>query len=118
MRKRKKGRKFSLKSGQRHALLHSLLRALVDKEKIETTEAKAKEMRSLADKLVTKAKEGNLASIRVLGKTLGEALTKKLIEKIAPTFKDRKGGYTRIIKLGARNTDSAKMAIIEFVHGT
>ncbi len=115
MRKRKKGRKFSLKSGQRQALLHSLLRALVDKEKIETTEAKAKEMRSLADKLVTKAKEGNLAAARQLRKTLGDGLTKKLIEKIAPAFKDRKGGYTRIIKLGARNTDSAKMAIIELV---
>src|SRR3989338_2039055 len=115
MRKRKKGRKFSLKSGQRRALLPSLLRALVEREKIETTQAKAMEMRSLADKLITKAKEGNLASIRVLGKTLGNTLTKKLIEKIAPTFKERKGGYTRVIKLGARNTDSAKMAIIEFV---
>lgn len=115
MRKRKKGRKFSLKAGPRRALLHSLLRALVDKEKIETTQAKAKEMRSLADKLITKAKEGSLANIRQLTKTLGDALTKKLIEKIAPTFKGRKGGYTRVIKLGARNTDSAKMAIIELV---
>lgn len=115
MRKRKKGRKFSLKSGQRRALLHSLLRALVDKEKIETTEARAKEMKSLADKLITKAKQGNLASTRFLAKILGNILTKKLVEKITPAFKDRKGGYTRVIKLGARPTDSAKMAIIEFV---
>lgn len=115
MRKRKKGRKFSLKSGQRRALLHSLLRSLVDKEKIETTEARAKEMKSLADKLITKAKKKSLAGRRQLSKTLGDRLTKKLIEQVAPTFQERKGGYTRVIKLGARSTDSAKMAIIELV---
>lgn len=115
MRKRKKGRKFSLKSGQRRALLHSLLRALVDKEKIETTQAKAKEMRSFAEKLITRAKQGSIADRRHVTKTLGDDLAKKLIEKIAPTFQERKGGYTRVIKLGARSTDSARMAIIELV---
>jgi large subunit ribosomal protein L17 len=115
MRKRKKGRKFSLKSGQRRALLHSLLRSLVDKEKIETTEAKAKEMRSFAEKLITRAKQGSIADRRHITKALGDGLAKKLIEKIAPTFKERKGGYTRVIKLGARSTDSARMAIIELV---
>jgi large subunit ribosomal protein L17 len=115
MRKRKRGRKFSMKTDPRRALLHSLLRALMDKEKIETTEAKAREMRSFAEKLITKAKEGSLAQRRQIVKTLGETLTKKLIEKIAPTFKDRKGGYTRVIKLGSRESDSAKLAIIELV---
>ncbi|MBI2124031.1 MAG: 50S ribosomal protein L17 [Candidatus Wildermuthbacteria bacterium] len=115
MNKRKKGRKFSMKADPRRALLHSLLRALVDKEKIETTEAKAREMRSFAEKLITKAKEGSLAQRRNIAKTLGEALTKKLIEKIAPAFKDRKGGYTRVIKLGSRESDSARLAIIELV---
>lgn len=115
MRKRKKGRKFSLKSGKRRALLHALLRSFVDQEKIETTEARAKEMRSLADKLITKAKQGSLAGTRFLAKILGNTLTKKLVEKIAPAFQERKGGYTRVIRLGARPTDSARMAIIEFV---
>jgi large subunit ribosomal protein L17 len=115
MNKRKKGRKFSMKADPRRALLHSLLRALMEKEKIETTEAKAREMRSFAEKLITKAKEGNLAQRRQITKTLGDALAKKLIEKIAPAFKDRKGGYTRVIKLGSRQSDSAKLAIIELV---
>jgi len=104
-----------MKADPRRALLHSLLRALMDKEKIETTEAKAREMRSFAEKLITKAKEGSLAQRRQIIKTLGETLAKKLIEKIAPTFKDRKGGYTRVIKLGPRESDSARLAIIELV---
>ena len=116
MRKRKKGRKFSMKADPRRALLHSLLRALMDKEKIETTQAKEKEMRSFAEKLITRAKQGSLADRRHITKTLGDDLAKKLIEKIAPTFKDRKGGYTRVIKLGQRESDSAKLAIIELVN--
>ena len=104
-----------MKADPRRALLHSLLRALMDKEKIETTEAKAREMRSFAEKLITKAKEGGLAQRRQIIKTLGDALAKKLIEKIAPAFKDRKGGYTGVIKLGSRQSDSAKLAIIELV---
>ncbi len=104
-----------MKADPRRALLHSLLRALMDKEKIETTEAKAREMRSFAEKLITKAKGGSLAQRRQITKTLGETLTKKLIEKIAPTLKDRKGGYTRVIKLGSRESDSARLAIIELV---
>ncbi len=104
-----------MKADPRRALLHSLLRALMDKEKIETTQAKAKEMRSFAEKLITRAKGGSLADRRHIAKTLGDTLGKKLIEKIAPTFKDRKGGYTRVIKLGSRQSDSAKIAIIELV---
>lgn len=115
MHKRKRGRKFSMKADPRRALLRSLVRALMDKEKIETTLAKAKEMRSFAEKLITKAKQGTVASRRNIIKTLGDDLAKKLIEKIAPTFKERKGGYTRVIKLGARESDSAKLAMIELV---
>lgn len=104
-----------MKADPRRALLHSLLRALMDKEKIQTTEAKAKEMRSFAEKLITKAKRGTLADRRDIVRTLGDEFAKKLIEKITPTFKDRKGGYTRVIKLGSRESDSARIAIIELV---
>lgn len=104
-----------MKADPRRALLHSLLRALMDKEKIETTEAKAKEMRSFAEKLITRAKQGGLADRRHIVKTLGDLLAKKLIEKIAPAFAERKGGYTRVIKLGPRESDSARLAIIELV---
>lgn len=115
MNKRKRGRKFSMKADPRRALLRSLLRALIDKEKIETTEAKAREMRSFAEKLITRAKQGRLIDRRHIARALGDTLAKKLIENIAPTFKDRKGGYTRVIKLGSRESDSAKVAIIELV---
>ena len=104
-----------MKADPRRALLRSLLRALMDKEKIETTEAKAKEMRSFAEKLITRAKLARLTDRRHIAKTIGEDLAKKLIEKIAPAFKDRKGGYTRVIKLGSRESDSAKLAVIELV---
>lgn len=104
-----------MKADPRRALLHSLVRALIDKEKIETTEAKAKEMRSFAEKLITKAKRGSLADRRDIAKALGNDLVQKLIDKIAPAFKDRKGGYTRVIKLGPRESDSARLAIIELV---
>lgn len=104
-----------MKADPRRALLRSLLRALIDKEKIETTEAKAKEMRSFAEKLITRAKQGRLIDRRHIAKTLGDGLAKKLIEKIAPMFQERKGGYTRVIKLGSRESDSAKLAVIELV---
>lgn len=83
--------------------------------KIKTTEAKAKELRSVAEKLITRAKNVNLANRRLLSGELTPAMTKKIINKIAPLYKDRQGGYTRIIKLGPRTSDGAKMVIIELV---
>lgn len=115
MKKQKKGRKLSRKKDQRKALLKSLARTLISKEKFRTTEAKAKESRSLIEKSITLAKKKTLASRRQLLKIFPKNLVKKLIEEIAPRYKDRKGGYTRIIKLGQRSSDGAKLAIIELL---
>jgi large subunit ribosomal protein L17 len=115
MRKRKKGRKLSRKTDQRRALLRALLNALVLREKIETTEAKAKEISRFFDKLITKAKKGDIYSRRLAAEFLNPSLAKKLVSDIAPRYKDRHGGYARIIKLGPRKSDGARMAIIELV---
>lgn len=115
MRKRNKGRKLSLKKDQRNALLRSLAEALFLKEKIKTTEAKAKEVSVFAEKLITKAKINNLSSARSLKKLFAEKIVKKLTAEIAPRYTLRHGGCTRIIKLGRRKSNGAKMAIIELV---
>lgn len=115
MRKRKRGRKLSRKRGQRRALLKSLARELFLKEKIKTTEAKAKEASSFIEKQISRAKVGNLSSRRLLAKKFSLQVVKKIVDEIAPRYKKRKGGYTRIIKLGQRKSDGARMAIIELV---
>lgn len=115
MKKKKQGRKFSREKSQREALLKLLARALFLRERIKTTEAKAKEVSSFAEKIITRAKKGDLHSRRIIRKYFSEQLTKKLIDKIGPEYKTRNGGYTRIIKLGPRKSDGAKMAIIELV---
>ena len=115
MKKRKKGRKLSRKRNQRRALLKSLASALLLNEKIKTTEIKAKEFSILVEKLITRAKKGDLASRRLVAKFFPKKIVKKLIEEIVPRYKERKGGYTRIIKLGPRKSNGAKMAIIELV---
>ena len=115
MRKLNKGRNLSLKIGPRTALLRVLVNNFFMHEKIKTTEAKAKELRSIAEKMITKAKKVNLANRRLLARDLTPIMTKKIIDEIAPMYKDRQGGYTRIIKLGPRHSDSAKMVIIELV---
>ncbi len=116
MRKLKKGRKLSLKKAQRKALLKSLVRALFLNGKIKTTEAKAKEISPIAEKFITLSrKEKSLPARRKLLKYFSKKIVKKLINEIAPKYKGRKGGYTRIIKLGPRKSDGAKMAIIELL---
>lgn len=115
MRKQKQGRKFGRKRDQRKALLKALATAVISEEKIKTTEARAKEISGVVDKYITKAKKGGLSSQRLLISYLGNKTTKKLIDDIAPRYKDRNGGYSRIIKLGPRKSDSAKMAIIELI---
>ena len=115
MNKKNKGRKFSMKVGPRKMLFKVMVNNFLLHEKIKTTEAKAKELRSIAEQMITKAKKGDLANRRLLAASLTQRMTKKIIEEIAPLYKDRKGGYTRIIKLGPRNSDGAKMAIIELV---
>jgi len=101
----------------RKALINSLALNLIVRGKIRTTEPKAKELRSFIEKLVTGAKEGSAATRRnIIGKLMNRRPeVKKLFEVIAPKYTDRKGGYTRVLKLGARKSDGAKMAVIEFV---
>lgn len=84
-------------------------------EKIETTEAKAKALRSVAEKMITRARDNSLANRRILATDLSPKIVKKLIEEIAPKYASRQGGYTRIMKLGPRKSDGARMAIIELV---
>jgi len=109
-------RKFGRDSSARKALFKSVLTALFDKERIETTEAKAKEISGLADKMITLAKRGDLHARRqVLEMIMDETVVKKLFETIAPKYKDRQGGYTRVLKLGPRLGDAAPMAILELV---
>ena len=111
-----RNRKFGRETDVRRAFLRSLAYALITEEKIRTTEARAKELRPFIEKLVTKGGEGTLASRRVVISRLGgEGQAKKLCEDIAPRYKDRSGGYTRITKLAPRPGDGSKMAVIEFV---
>ncbi len=115
MRKRNQGRKFGRETSQRQAMFRLIARALFLHGKIETTEAKAKEARMIVEKMITKAKAGGLANTRSLAKDLSQDLVKKLITEIAPKYKERHGGYTRIIKLGQRKADAASMVIFELV---
>jgi len=115
MRKRKKGRKLSRKRDQRKALLKALVSALILRERIQTTEAKAKEISGLTEKFITRAKKGGIANRRILLKFFSPNITKKFIGEIASRYQGRAGGYTRILKLGQRKSDGAKMAIIELV---
>ncbi len=115
MRKRKKGRKLSRKRDQRKALLKGLATNLILKEKIETTEAKAKELAKFVEKQISRAKIDSVYSRRLLARFFSKETVKKLITDIAPRYKGRKGGYTRIIKLGPRKSNGAKMVIIELI---
>jgi large subunit ribosomal protein L17 len=110
-------RKFGLKKTQRNTLLHSLALNLIVREKIKTTEPKAKELRPFIEKLITRAKRGDMGTRRLIIAKLANRRpeVKKLFEVLAPKYADKKGGYTRVLKLGARKSDGAKMAIIEFV---
>ena len=115
MRKLNKGRKLSMRIGPRKMLLRVLVNNFLLHEKIKTTEAKAKELRSIAEKMITVAKNVNLANRRLLARDLTPLMTKKIIDEIAPKYASRQGGYTRIMKLGPRNSDGAHMVIIELV---
>ena len=116
MRHRIAGRKLGRPTAHRWALFRNLVADLVKYEKIVTTEAKAKEIRGLAEKVITLGKEGSLASRR---RALAFVTDKKIVDKIfgelAPRYMERPGGYTRIIKLGRRVGDGAHMAQIEMV---
>ena len=109
-------RKFGRDSSARKAMLRDVVTALFDKERIETTEAKATEVSGLADQMITLAKRGDLHARRqALAFMTDETVVRKLFETIAPKYKERQGGYTRVLKLGPRQGDAALMAILELV---
>jgi large subunit ribosomal protein L17 len=110
------GRKLRRTTSHRLAMFSNQLASLMTHERIQTTITKAKELRPLAEKLITTAKNDDLAARRRVYRWIPDHLTvKKVFETIAPRFVDRPGGYTRILKLGARRGDAAEAAILEFV---
>lgn len=117
MRHHNKNKKLSRERKVRKALINSLALNLIVRGRIKTTEPKAKALRPFMEKMVTAAKKGGIANRRlVAGKLYNRGPeVKKLFNTIAPKYEKRSGGYTRIIKMGARKSDGAKMAIIEFV---
>lgn len=116
MRHNKAGKKFNRTTLARKGLLRGLVKALVEHERIETTVTKAKELRRLVERAVTRAKDNSFNSARVLlAKYPDKPTVKKLLSDLGPRFKDRPGGYTRVIKLGPRDGDGAETAFIEFV---
>jgi len=115
MRHRRKRSKLGKPQDQRKALIRSLLTALVNEEKIQTTYHRAKEVSRWADKLVTLSKRGDIHSRRLAYRWLqNRELVKKLFDDIAPRFKEINGGYTRVVKTNNRKGDNALMAVIEF----
>ncbi|HEY8393074.1 MAG TPA: 50S ribosomal protein L17 [Capillibacterium sp.] len=109
---RRLGRPF----GHRKALFRNLVTELLDHGRIETTEIKAKEVRILAERLITLGKQGDLHARREAARVIGDkAVVKKLFDEIATRYTERNGGYTRVVKLGPRRGDAAPMAIVELV---
>jgi large subunit ribosomal protein L17 len=116
MRHKVAGRKLGRSSAHRKALYRNLVTDLLNYEKITTSQAKAKEIRSLAEQMITLGKEGGLPSRRkALSFILNEKVTEKVFTELAPRYAERRGGYTRIIKLGPRPGDGAPMIKIELV---
>lgn len=116
MRHRKKGRQLSRSPEHRRATLRNLARNLFEHGRIETTTAKAKELRPFAERLITLARRGDLHARRLAIRKLHDrTAVGRLFEDIGPRFTDRPGGYTRILKLGTRRGDAAEMALIELV---
>jgi large subunit ribosomal protein L17 len=116
MRHHKAGRRLNRSVSHRKALLSSLATALIKHEQIVTTLPKAKELKRVADRLVTLAKRGDLhARRRAFARLRDDAMVAKLFETLAPRYADRAGGYTRVLKAGFRHGDSAPVAVIELV---
>ena len=109
-------RKLGRTSDHRKAMLRAMVTYLIENGKIETTVTRAKEVRSMAEKMITVAKDGSLASKRqVLAYLTKEDVAKKLFDEVAPKYKEVNGGYCRIIKTGPRRGDAAEMCIIELI---
>jgi large subunit ribosomal protein L17 len=115
MRHMNQGRKLNRTSAHRKALFRNLVLSLLKHERIKTTDAKAKELRRFADRMVTLGKRGDLAARRLAFNFMqSRDAVKKLFDEIAPRFKERNGGYTRVVKFGFRRGDAAPLSIIEF----
>ena len=115
MRHHNANRKFGRVRKVRKALVNSLARPLVLHEKIETTDAKARELRPFIEKIITKGKLQTVAARRMISTKIGPKATKKVVDELSKEYKDRKGGFTRITKSKTRLSDGSKMAIISFV---
>lgn len=115
MRHKKRERKFTKSKNQRKAMFCSLVSSLILKEKIITTEAKAKELRSFVEKAITRAKNDTVANRRLLSRNFSSKVIKQLFQELGPRYKSRSGGYTRIIKINLRKSDGARMAMIELI---
>ena len=116
MRHRRKGKKLGVNPSHRRALLANLAENLIIHKRIKTTDARAKELRRYIEPLVTKAKKGDMNSIRMIARKIRHKnILNILLSDIAPVYEKRNGGYTRIIKLGFRDNDRASVSLIEFV---
>jgi large subunit ribosomal protein L17 len=116
MRHGKSGRRLGRTTSHREAMFRNLVTSFLNHEKITTTDAKAKEIRSVAEKMITLGKRGDLHSLRLAASYIREkSVVTKLFSTIAPRYKDRAGGYTRIVKLGIRQGDAAPVSLIELV---
>jgi large subunit ribosomal protein L17 len=116
MQHRKLGRRFSRAPGHRQAMFSNLAASLIKHEQITTTLPKAKDLKRVVEKYITLAKRGDLNSRRLAASRMrDEAMVKKLFDILGPRYKDRAGGYTRVIKAGYRYGDSAPVAVIELV---
>ena len=119
MRHLKSGRKLSRTASHRWALMRNLITCLLRDERIQTTDPKAKEVRRWADRVITLGKRGSLHARRqALAIVRDKTVVRKLFDTLAPRFKDRPGGYTRIVKIGWRRGDSAPISMIELVAST
>jgi len=109
-------RKLGMDMGHREAMLRNIVTSLIRHERIQTTEARAKELSAIAEKMITLGKQGDLAARRMtMAYLMDEDVVKKLFDTIAPKYADRQGGYTRTMKLGSRRGDAASMVVIELV---
>jgi large subunit ribosomal protein L17 len=116
MQHRRLGRRFSRDPGHRQAMFSNMAASLIRHEQIVTTLAKAKDLKRVMDKYITLAKRGDLNSRRLAASRMrDEAMVKKLFDVLGPRYKDRTGGYTRVLKAGYRYGDSAPVAVIELV---
>ena len=116
MRHRVKGKKLGRRTDHREAMVNNLVSELFKRERITTTEAKAREVRGAAEKMITKGRRGSLNDRRLVAAKLSDdSVVKKLFNEIGPRFASREGGYTRLLKLMQRKGDSASMALLEIV---